>query len=407
MANITYGASSAYNTAIYAGPANSSGFVIKDKELNDNVVDMDIYDKDGTLKSKLGVGAWNSNISKVEFELDSTGCTSGSITFIRDYPDTSTIDLMDRISIKLFNSPYPFWTGYVESIPMKGTTDITSYQVKLKGYYQRLKNVYLTKTYTNMKVSAIAADILAMVTNYFGTSFSTHEIVDTDYIVNKVIFDHQSLADVLEDLKLFAIDYVAGIDESNVLFFKPRSEEINEEARFWVGQHISSFQPTRDISKIYNRLYVKYGSTSDDGSSQYAGVVEDAESIEKYGLSEKIVTLPSSYDKNDALKWGEYQLNQCKDEIKSATCKNVKIVYPLENGDFYVRHLSTYGYTRITDLEGVTYDLPISKIKYSVDKYGVSLSSLTLGEKPYDVVQYFANLEREVRINELMQQTTV
>lgn len=402
MSNIIYKTSPRYNTGIYAGlDYNSGGFVVKDKEVTDNVVEVDIVNKDGTLKSRLGLGAWNTTISSIEFELDSTGCTTGSIEFVRDFPGTDVIDLNDRVSIKLFNSPNPFWSGYVENIPMKGTTDIAKYKITLKGHYQRLKKLYLTATYKDMKVSDIMSDVISKLVDLLGTNFSVHSVVDSDYTIKEVRFNHESYSDVFEDLKLFAIDYVAGVDENNTIFFKPRSEDINEEARFWVGQHLTSFQPTRDISKVYNYLYIKKNSASSTDSN-YAGEVYDQESINKYGRLEKIVTLPSSYNESDAIKWGQYQLSQMKDEIQSATCKNVKIIYPLSNGDFYIRHLSTYGYANVTDLDGTVYKLPISRIKYKIDKYGVSLSSLTLGSRPYDTVQYFANLDREIRITNLL-----
>jgi len=87
-----------------------------------------------------------------------------------------------------------------------------------------------------METSAIVADIARKVESQVGLSYNSGKIVSTDYVITYLDLDHVTVKEALEELADFAIDYVYGVDEYRELFFMPRDNEINEQARLWVGQ---------------------------------------------------------------------------------------------------------------------------------------------------------------------------
>lgn len=88
------------------------------------------------------------------------------------------------------------------------------------------------------------------------------------------------------------------------MYFKPRINDINEQARFWVGEHLDTFVPTWDVEKVVNVGRVKGGNVDDRGE-QWLAYVEDVESQLKYGIQEQVLSLPSAYSESDAYRWGK------------------------------------------------------------------------------------------------------
>lgn len=189
------------------------------------------------------------------------------------------------------------------------------------------------------------------------------------------------------------------------LYFKPRINEINEQARFWVGKHVGKYQPSWDVEKIVNKAYIKGGNVDEQGE-QWLCSVENLESQLKYGVQEAVWSLPSAYAVSDAQRWGLNQINRYKEPIKAVKISNIVLEYPKPDGSFFVRKLSTQGQAAITDLDGFRYDYPIIKLKYNISgKDGIKLD-VELGEQPFSIDRYFADLDRNAKLAELLQQAS-
>lgn len=368
-----------------------------------NVYTIIAYRSDGTKTAIFGAGSESNNIESLKFEMIETGCGSFEIVF-RSLPDNSELDYRQRIDIHLFNDPRPWYSGYVITRPVKGTTD-TTFKFTGHGYYNMLEKVYINAVYQNMEVSAIVSDIVRKVETSVGLQFNGNKLINTAYTVSHVEFDHVSAKDALKQLSDFAVDYVYGVDEYRQMYFKPRINEINEQARFWVGQHLDEYQPTWDVEKVINRAYIKGGNVDDNGE-QWLATVEDTASQAVYGLQETVLTLPSAYNATDAARWGVNQIERNKEPVKSAKVKGARLEYPKPDGSFFVRKLSTDGQAAITDLTGIRHDYPITKLKYTISgKDGIKLD-MELGEQPFAIDKYFANLDRNAKLAELLQQAS-
>ena len=369
-----------------------------------NVYTIIAYRSDGTKTAIFGAGSESNNIESLKFEMIETGCGSFEIVF-RSLPDNSELDYRQRIDIHLFNDPRPWYSGYVITRPVKGTTD-TTFKFTGHGYYNMLEKVYIRAVYQNMEVSAIVSDIVRKVETSVGLQFNGNKLINTAYTVSHIEFDHVSAKDALKQLSDFAVDYVYGVDEYRQMYFKPRINEINEQARFWVGQHLDEYQPTWDVEKVINRAYIKGGNVDDNGE-QWLATVEDTASQATYGLQETVLTLPSAYNATDATRWGLNQIERNKEPVKSAKVKGVKLEYPKPDGSFFVRKLSTDGQAAITTIDGDLHIYPISKLKYTVSATtGIKLDTFELGQQPFAIDKYFADLDRNAKNNELLQQAS-
>lgn len=80
--------------------------------------------------------------------------------------------------------------------------------------------------------------------------------------------------------------------------------------------------------KIYNVLPIK-GAAVDGNGEQWLATVEDAESQLRYGIREKVLTLPSAYSAADAERWGKNQLLSMSKPALSAKVGEIQLPYPL------------------------------------------------------------------------------
>lgn len=388
---------------IYAGKATVSSVVHVETAAtySPGVFKIVCYKDDGTISAEFGAGAKKNAVSDFNFTNGATGCGQCNITF-KELPTNAELNYKQRADIFLFNDNKPWWSGYVLTRPITGTTE-TTYVFSLYGYYNLLEKVQIFRTYENQDAGDIIRDIAKVVEAKIGLVYNSEKIINTGYLITKIVFDGVTVKEALDQLCDFGINYVYGVDERRSIYFKPRINTINEQARFWVGKNINTYVPTWDITKIVNWAKVKGANVDDEGESWLA-TVEDTDSQETYGLQEDIWTLPSAYETADAERWGKNQIEQYKDPVKSAKITGINLEYDKPDGSFNVRKLSTDGECVITDIDGNETQYPITTIKYTISSAVGINCEMTLGEQPFSLEGYLANLEREYKNTELLQQ---
>lgn len=408
MSNLIYGRQR-FGRYIYAGTVKTAGSGPgpepgpSDKsEYLPNIYSIIAYNPDGTKSAYFGSGSESNNIKKLTFEITETGCGKVEITFSK-LPTTSELNYRQRIDIHLFNDANPWYSGYIIERPIEGTTEEGNFKFVGHGYYNLLDKVIINKTYNSTEVSAIVSDIASTVEQKVGLRMNSSKIVSTSYVVSRITLDHVTVKEALDQLSDFAIDYVYGVDQYRELYFKPRVDDINEQARFWVGQHLDSYIPKWDVDTIVNHAYIKGGNVDSNGE-QWLAEVEDLESQKLYGIQEDIWTLPSAYAAADATRWGKNQIEKYKEPTRSATVKGVRLEYPLADGTFSVRKLTTDGRAAITSINGEMYTYPINTLTYTVDSTNGIELDMKLGEQPFAIDRYFAELDRNAKVAELLQQ---
>lgn len=353
------------------------------------------YKKDGTRTAIFGGGSEKNALNKVTFEITSTGCGQCQLVFY-DKPDAAQLDYMQRIDIHLFGDRKPWYSGYILTRPIEGTTE-TQFTYKGYGFYDRLANVLIFKTYENMDVGEIVRDIARQVeTQTLQIAYNESKIQDVGYSPTKLVFDGVTAKEALKTLSDFAVDYVYGVDEYRNIYFRRRETAVNEQARLTVGKHLASYSPAWDASKLVNWARIKGGNIDDNGE-QWLCVVEDSASQQTYGIHQAVWSLPEAYSVEDAMRWGQNQIDQYKAPVKSAKVSGVNLDYPYPDGTFNVRHMTTEGLAEIRRLDGVTDTYPIKKIKYTISGADGIKTELELGEPEFSVDRYLADSERRAK----------
>lgn len=394
-----------YGSAIY-GRSIYGGYLLGDNGGNDpNVVHeyypnqyiVIAYAADGTITAMFGSGMEENALSELSFSITATGCGDCTMKFKR-LPKNADLFYMQRISVHLFGDPQPWYSGYILSRPVEGTTEDT-YTFKAHGYYNRLSELYVFKIYENMDVGDIVRDIAKEIEKSAGLIYSGAKIINSGYVAKRIVFDGVSVKDALKTLSDFAIDYVYGVDEYRNLYFRPRNNKINEQARLTVGMHVGSYIPEWDASKVVNWARIKGGGLNTDGE-QWLCIVEDTESQQKYGMRQAVWNLPEVQDAQDAQRWGLSQLAKYKEPTRSAKVKDVVLEYPLPDGTFNARHMSTEGEAEIRALNGEVYRYPITKISYSVTPENGITADMQLGEPVFLLDRYLLEQERKYKASE-------
>lgn len=408
MSNIIFG-TQLYGTFMWGAGAKKkggggSGGDYGEISYTPDVVQVIFYNKDGTKTAIFGNNTEDNSFSQLQFELTKTGCGGATLSF-KKFPSFTEVMYGQRISIHLFGDKRPWYSGYVMTRPDSGGTS-DDYKITCYGYFNKLERVLIFGEYANKEIAEIVKDICRQAEKKTGIVFNQSKIYKVGYNISKIVFDGVSAKEALEQLSEFATDYVYGVDEYHEFYFKLRTDEINEEARFWVGAHLNSFIPSQDISKIVNYARIKGAAVDGEGESWLA-TVEDKQSQNEYGISEAVWTLPTAYTAADAERWGQSELDKVKNPKLSAKVGGVELNYPKPDGVFWVRRLSVDGQALITDTDGKARQYPITKLKYMIsgDK-GISCD-MELGEPPTPPIsKYLLDIERNARNNELLQQAS-
>lgn len=393
MSNIMFGRNILFGVRRFAAPVRHAGAVVIDyPELDGNFV-IDFYDSEGQKVGQIISDSKNSPLISAEFKLDNNGCANFSFVLMRDH--AISIEYNQRIDIRLFGTRQPWYSGYIQTRPVEGTTeDVWKYSGY--GYFQQLEYVIVNKSFTNTEISRVARNLIMQdIEPGTGAKYNQSKIYSTSYTASKLAFDHATAKDALKQLSEFAVNYIYGVDEYRDVYFKPLVTEINENSRFWVGHHIQKFIPEEDTSTIVNYVYIQGGTLNSSGSNLMyeAG---DATSIAKYGKRAAVLSIPSAFANVDAQRWGDNELSVLKEPKRTAKVEGI-------SEEVMKRNIRPEGMARITPFDGKSfYDYPIKNVVYKLSGEGITMT-MELGEYTKAIDQIILKMTRDAKNSELLQ----
>jgi len=315
------------------------------------------YDPDDKKVGELGSDSANNIVSNINFELLESGCGSMELT-LTEKPSFE-IGYRTRVDVFPFFSSDPWYTGFVYDLPRK-SSKTTKLRYGGFGYYEQLEWVRVSGSWQNKKVNKIVADIIEnQVSPKTSIKYNQAKIAESTVEASSIIIDNASAKEVLSKLSGFEADFVFGVDNYREFFLLPRSNQVV--AKLWVGKHCEDFECEEDISHVANRLYVKAGVIA--AGSNYVAIVEDGESINKYGVREAVVTAPEVANVDDAVAWGLAKLNETKLKKITGQAKNVF----LSN----MKPFEAKGAVVLVDTEGVELQMRVVSVTYDVSTDGI------------------------------------
>lgn len=393
MANIMFGRNVRFGRYRFAAPMKRAGAVVIAYPYIDGHIAIDFYNSEGQRTATVVSDAKNSPLVEAEFSLNNNGCAGFTFVLQRDHGIETAYN--QRIDIRLFGNSQPWYSGYILTRPVAGTTEKT-WEYTGYGYFQQLEYVIVNKSFTNTEISRIARDIITTdIEPGTGARYNASKIYSTGYMASGLTFDYATAKDALKQLSEFAANFIYGVDEYRDVYFKPLVTEINENSRIWVGFHIEEFVPEEDVSTVVNYVYVQ-GGTLDSGGSNIMYECSDAESIAKYGKRAAVLSIPSAYAEGDAKRWGDNELDKAK--VPKRTAKVDKIRKQIAR-----RNIRPEGMARITTADGTaSYDYPIQTVTYKISGKGIEMT-MELGEYTKGLDQIILKMTRDAKNAELLQ----
>lgn len=393
MANIMFGRGSLFGRYMFAAPIRRAGGVVIEYPVIDGHYVIDFYNSNGQRVASVGCDAKEGPLIDAEFKLDTNGCSEFSFTLARNHG--VEIGYGQRVDIRLFGDAQPWYSGYIQTRPVDGTTE-DKWKYKGYGFFAQLEHVVVNRSYAGQDIASIAGDVIANdIEPGTGARYNESKIYAVGYTASAISFDYATAKDVLKQLSEFAVNYRYGVDQYRDVFFRPLVTEINENSRLWVGHHIERFVPEEDISTIVNVVYVQGGTLNSSGSNiMYQ--TSDAESIAKYGKRAAVLSIPSAYAASDAVRWGENELQTLKEPKRTAKIEDI-------HNEVAKRNIRPEGMARITTYDGEnSYDYPIQTVKYKLSKDGIVMT-MELGEYVKGIEQIILKMARDSKDAELLQ----
>lgn len=321
------------------------------------------YDPSDEKIGELGSDAYSHLVKEVGFELLESGCGAMELTLTEKPP--FNIGYRTRVDIFPFFSSDPWYTGFIYDLPQK-SAKTTEQRYQGFGYFDQLDWVLVSGAWTNKKVSAIIADIIEnQVAPKTAIKYNQAKIIASTGSVQSFNADKITAKEAIKKLGDFEPSFVWGVDNFREFFFSQKSNQVI--SKLWVGKHCEDFEIDESASQIANRLYIKAGIIN--LGSNYVAIIQDDESIAKYGIREAVVSAPEVQSIEDAVAWGYAQLTEKKLKKITGSARNVF----LEN----MKPIEPKGKAVIVDETGIEKEMRIIAVNYSISTNGV-LANLNL-----------------------------
>jgi len=345
--------------------------------------------KVGELSSDTGQGY----VSEIGFNLVETGCGDFEITLgVAPSALPFTVEYNQGVEIYLYHDSNPWHAGYIFEMPVSGSTE-RPWKIAGSGYYNQLEKCVVNKDYTSEEISAIVRDLVDdFVEEKTDIVYADYKIAMTDYTVSDIQFNHTTAKKAIEQLADLAQGFVFGVDANREIFFRGIDPDVNPSAIFAVGKHIDEFRLTENAEDVVNRVYVKVGLST--GGTNIQAEVSAYNSQVLYGIREKVLSAPSLQSTNDAIRWGNWQLDDLKRPRQKAripwtNCSGGKI--------------EAKGKARIFDNDGGKHQISVKKVAYSVDSNGIGCS-IELGDLEKSAGRILRDILFDIANQELIQE---
>ena len=209
------------------------------------------------------------------------------------------------------------FTGYTEIIPTS-ESDEPTILIEGKGYYNKLKEKFLTQDYNNQSINTIINSL-----NFSGLDLDTNFFNIAGPSVNVTVsFKNKTFTQVLDTLLQIAnssyltTQYIWGVDENRGLYFKAL-ESVYPDVRQKLFEGYNFQNPQVELSNtVVNRLTVFRPTLADSKITELVAVYNNSDSQQKYGIIEDKLTLGDYVDTATAARIASAILEEKQDPEK-------------------------------------------------------------------------------------------
>ena len=356
-------------------------------------VTVKIYDRTDQLIQVISSNAGRSLLQKLTFDLLDTGPGQFTLQLLQQI----TINHDYRVDVHLWNSPAPIYSGFVQTIPVAGTTE-HSWEIGGFGWFAKSEDTLITGVYNaGSYPHQMATDIATQFATNTGNRVSVGTIstttqstdiyqVDSNgnvltglpiaYVTYSTAGNVQFIRTPMKDAMKTVVDlsgqYVWGVDANRRFFFQPISQAVTDDARWWAGRHMETYVPAEDSSKIKNQVYIKLGTVRRDlpptaplWATNFLDLpLNDLPSQALYGIRSEVYSAPAALNPTDATRAAAVELDRLCIPIQKATVTGI---------DFTGTPVLPVGAARIMGIGGNALVLQKVKVAYTVQGSSVKM----------------------------------
>lgn len=348
-----------------------------------------INDRSGNQKSFISSTAGMPPVLSAQFSLErNMGCREFEMVCARDAVQ-GTIQigyLLEVWSKPTGGTLTRYYTGKLREVPKSGTAS-REVRYVAEGLWSDVAEQLIEKYYAGKDVPDMIIDILAVLDNDSDIDSSTSEIsISSPYTVGDLESELENAAKVIEELAQLQGDVQYGVDQDGKLYFKDLSTTDN--AHFWVGTHLESFELVELGDEIVNDLFLQ--SKTVVGGGELTLNKNDSTSITAYGKRSRVINIPKFSANADIQQYGSKVLADDKDPKEITTAKPTG----------FVNFIFPRGNARITDGDDNEHSLPIQRVNYRLDGTAGFVGDMEIGDRPQVTVEEeIRRMLREIQIN--------
>lgn len=318
---------------------------------------IEFYNPSGAVIGTLRSDAQYSSLQSIDFKYGEKGTADFSVLLNR-YPDFE-VTPFSLMKIKLYDTPYYWYTGEVRYPPEFGTQR-DYYEFRGNSLAQHLDNLRADTDYAGtLDIGEVAKDlIINWVTPYCPITYNPSKVTTTtgNALVADIELGKFPLSKVFDTLATMA-GAEWGVDGDGDLYFQ--SIDTTVKRTIFVGYGIESFEPSRNYDAVKNAIIVQRQQDRAAGGAGWsvAGIYNDETSAAKYGPKELNYQIPGYMTDDDADNLGAALLADKKDPEDSAAMTGWLVEDTrelLQRGNYrFILPLATY-YTNHDEVEDST-----------------------------------------------------
>jgi hypothetical protein len=353
--------------------------------------DITVRDRDGVVQHILTNKVGRGQVHSVSFDLLESG--PGVCKFIvNDRLANASYDY--QIEIRLYGTDRIWYAGYLDQIP-DTQQRLGPYKYRAQGFFAQLnRTIIKSRSYEEQGIRTIIQDLMETVgaRSGFEPQYNPAKISPNAFSVPQIKFKGVTLMKALQQLAEIAKNHRVGVDEYRDVFFYAQSFEVNSRLIFVEGSDYDEADITDDTSRLINKVYPKIGTVQ--SGSNLLDAVLDNDSIDQYGLREKVVDVPSVFTSGATAtslmdRWAEGYLREHSTPRKKGKIDDVKQKWDAP--------IKPEGKVRLFQLNGTTIEAFAKKVSYTIDdEFRIKI---TLGWPENALVQEFADINRLAEFN--------
>lgn len=278
----------------------------------------------------------NSNYLKVKATEEKVGGLKGFNFEIDKLPDFSFFNLM---KVRIILNGVHWYTGELLLSEEPDTRDPVK-QFSGRGYVKYFSDIdNITETYENKTLKEILEDqIFNNIISITPIKYDPDLIAPPDITITKMEISSKSVKKIFDNILDIAnknydtAQYTYGVNKDLFVYFREIERTVKN--NYFEGYQFQDPKVKVNDSKVINSIELFRAKENNTDELETIGIIEDSESISRYGLRKSKITSNEYIDNTTTVNIANSKLKKFKDALTEISVKDMELDDPIEIG-FY------------------------------------------------------------------------